>query len=130
MSAGCNGHGVCSDGRCQCDQGWKGVDCSQRMQMTAFFTTFSNSAPLIFVADCVVPDCSGHGQCVNGTCVCDSGWKGAACDTGTAICGCFTDLLVKLLSLFLLLQSDVLVLVIVPTVAHAMMIQGCVLVNP
>lgn len=30
---------------------------------------------------CRPPDCSGHGECVDGSCRCGRGWQGAACDT-------------------------------------------------
>ena len=30
--------------------------------------------------DCVSKDCSGHGQCVMGQCLCDSHWTGDSCD--------------------------------------------------
>ena len=29
--------------------------------------------------DCADPTCSGHGFCVDGTCVCKKGWKGETC---------------------------------------------------
>lgn len=34
----------------------------------------------LFVVDCQNPNCSGHGVCVEGTCICKKGWKGANCD--------------------------------------------------
>lgn len=30
--------------------------------------------------DCILRNCSGHGQCVMGQCICDDGWTGEACD--------------------------------------------------
>ena len=40
-------------------------------------------APPPFVCSCSYPGCSGHGKCspVNGSCVCETGWSGPACNT-------------------------------------------------
>jgi len=35
---------------------------------------------LNYVVDCPNPNCSGHGVCVEGTCICKKGWKGVNCD--------------------------------------------------
>ena len=34
----------------------------------------------VIPADCADPKCSGHGFCVEGSCVCRKGWRGADCD--------------------------------------------------
>jgi len=46
---------------------------------------------------CIAPNCSDHGDCVEGLCVCDAGWKGEICNIGDTDCeiSCTThDLLV------------------------------------
>ena len=54
---------------CACDLYWTGVDCC---------------TPKI-VEQC--PEhCSGHGICVNGACVCDSGWQGEGCSVIKSAC--------------------------------------------
>ena len=35
----------------------------------------------IFLADCPDPNCSDHGFCVEGSCVCRQGWRGPTCAT-------------------------------------------------
>lgn len=58
----CSGNGVCqSDGKCICNDGFTGIDCSLR--------TCPN-------------DCSGNGECsqITGTCKCYPGYSGYKCD--------------------------------------------------
>ncbi|XP_059080009.1 teneurin-m-like [Tigriopus californicus] len=55
---GCNGKGDCIAGRCHCQSGHSGNDCSQDV------------CPVL---------CNGHGDYVNGECVCQPGWKGKEC---------------------------------------------------
>ena len=43
-------------------------------------TTYDDSIIFIHVADCEDPTCSGHGFCVEGSCVCRKGWRGTSCD--------------------------------------------------
>ena len=61
-TAGCSGHGVCSNGVCHCDEGWRGDNCAAS---TCHFM------------------CHGHGQCVAGSCVCHAGYSGDACEHGS-----------------------------------------------
>ena len=53
------------------DSGWK------------LIIFFANPACKIWCdgvsVDCVDPDCSGHGYCVTGSCVCRAGWRGDLC---------------------------------------------------
>ena len=57
----CGSHGVCSEGRCQCEEGWVGAACDQRA---------------------CHPRCEEHGQCHDGTCICQPGWEGEHCNMG------------------------------------------------
>lgn len=57
----CGSHGVCSEGQCQCEEGWIGAACDQRA---------------------CHPRCEEHGQCHDGTCVCQPGWEGEHCNIG------------------------------------------------
>lgn len=63
---GCSGHGTCLQeglGGCECDAGYTGTTCSD----------FCPTAEEGF-------DCSGHGDCIHGSCLCLAGWVGARCD--------------------------------------------------
>lgn len=57
----CGSHGVCSEGQCQCEEGWIGAACDQRA---------------------CHPRCEEHGQCHDGTCICQPGWEGEHCNIG------------------------------------------------
>ena len=39
-----------------------------------------------FFSDCAVPNCTDHGKCVKGECVCDDAWKGIDCSIGVFVC--------------------------------------------
>lgn len=57
----CGSHGVCTEGQCQCEEGWIGAACDQRA---------------------CHPRCEEHGQCHDGTCICQPGWEGEHCNIG------------------------------------------------
>ncbi|XP_022795137.1 fibrillin-1-like [Stylophora pistillata] len=55
----CSGHGICMvNGSCQCDFYYTGKKCQ------------INNCP---------SQCSGHGTCIDGVCVCNFGWEGYDC---------------------------------------------------
>merc|ERR1719161_539620 len=69
----CTGNGLCFDGKCACNVGFRGPDCSE-----------------IVCADetkvgpqCTLPrcpnDCDAKGLCMNGKCGCWEGWLGRDC---------------------------------------------------
>lgn len=66
----CSGHGSCAGGGgglCECDPGYTGEDCSERVP-----------APL--PADpCATQLCNGRGACDGGICYCQLGWFGRNC---------------------------------------------------
>ena len=64
---GCDGRGVCFEGKCFCDPGWEGADCSR--------------------ASACAPGCEQHGVCEYGVCWCDPGFSGPACDDTIACPG-------------------------------------------
>lgn len=64
----CGSHGACSEGQCQCEEGWTGAACDQRA---------------------CHPRCEEHGQCHDGICICQPGWEGEHCNIGElCVCVC------------------------------------------
>jgi hypothetical protein len=100
----CGSHGRCEAGSCVCDAGWQGVACKEPQCPNSC----SGNGECLFAGpdqpasctcshgwsgkDCSVPaafaqvpalcinDCSGHGKCVKGECICNSGFAGVACN--------------------------------------------------
>ena len=66
----CSGHGTCiwenrsnmSFFECLCDSEWTGLNCSHQSRYRC------------------TDNCSSHGSCVNGSCICDYGYSGQACE--------------------------------------------------
>jgi len=71
LSPNCSGHGVCVRGECLCYARYRGSDCS-----------------LPAASDTVVcvRDCSQHGvfDFDKQTCLCQLGWTGGDCETGSS----------------------------------------------
>ncbi|XP_024000657.2 teneurin-2-like, partial [Salvelinus sp. IW2-2015] len=57
-SVDCGTHGVCLGATCQCEEGWTGSGCDQRV---------------------CNPLCIKHGTCKDGKCQCHQGWNGEHC---------------------------------------------------
>ncbi|XP_068081732.1 teneurin-a [Anabrus simplex] len=89
----CSGHGSCYLGKCDCIDGYEGIDCSKSVCPVLCSNHGKYGGGLCHCEegwkgpecdipehDCQVPDCSGHGQCLAGVCVCHAGWKGTYCE--------------------------------------------------
>ncbi|XP_023702268.1 teneurin-a isoform X2 [Cryptotermes secundus] len=89
----CSGHGSCYLGKCDCIDGYEGVDCSKSVCPVLCSNHGKYGGGLCHCEegwkgpecdipehDCQVPDCSGHGQCLAGVCICQPGWKGTICE--------------------------------------------------
>lgn len=61
----CSGNGICANGRCFCNPGFDGEDCSAEQACPK--------------------DCSGNGVCKYGRCFCDVGFDGEDCTTHVAV---------------------------------------------
>ncbi|XP_075213771.1 teneurin-a transmembrane protein [Lycorma delicatula] len=89
----CSGHGSCYLGKCDCIDGYEGVDCSKSVCPVLCSNHGKYGGGLCHCEegwkgaecdipehDCQVADCSGHGKCVDGICLCHAGWKGPGCN--------------------------------------------------
>ncbi|XP_060532128.1 teneurin-a isoform X2 [Cylas formicarius] len=89
----CSGRGSCYLGKCDCIDGFQGIDCSKSVCPVLCSGHGQYGGGLchceegwkgpecdIPEGDCRIADCSGHGKCVRGSCHCKPGWKGEACD--------------------------------------------------
>ena len=77
---GCSGHGNCNNGTCECFAGYHGLLCAT--------TTANYRAAKLqqhqawraqLVAELCPGNCSGHGTCLKGECLCARGYTGVAC---------------------------------------------------
>lgn len=69
---GCSGNGLCMDGRCVCEEGSTGLDCS------GVVCPVGTSGPSCQYRACP-RDCSGYGVCFNGECACDNNHLASDC---------------------------------------------------
>lgn len=99
LSPNCSGHGVCLRGECLCYPGYRGSDCS----LSAVVADANDSVVC-------VRDCSQHGVFDFGTqtCLCQLGWTGRGCETGSF----------SLLQPFYTCHKTVILLIIIIIVAH------------
>ncbi|XP_070558656.1 protein delta homolog 2-like isoform X2 [Ptychodera flava] len=66
-------HGTCIDGRCHCDTGYQGVNCTEKSDSSR---------------NCVEQNVScQHGTCIDGQCHCDAGYQGVKCNEKSGIQG-------------------------------------------
>jgi len=98
----CSGHGTCSEGGsgsvCFCDAGYEGGECAtvtsiadqeaacgecNRLDELCIGGVCSNVAPP--TDPCGTEDCSRHGMCADGSCVCDPSWTGNRCEIDRGI---------------------------------------------
>ncbi|KAI5732577.1 hypothetical protein M8J76_001881 [Diaphorina citri] len=91
--AGCSNKGQCILGKCQCNSGFGGDDCSESVcpvlcsQRGDYINGECQCNPgwkgkecHLRHDECEVPDCHGHGHCTNGKCQCGRGYKGVHCE--------------------------------------------------
>ncbi|XP_057656218.1 teneurin-a isoform X3 [Diorhabda carinulata] len=89
----CSGRGSCYLGKCDCIDGFQGIDCSKSVcpvlcsghgqyggGLCHCEQSWKGPECDIPETDCRIADCSGHGQCVRGSCHCKPGWKGEGCE--------------------------------------------------
>lgn len=91
----CNKQGLCVAGRCFCNPGFSGADCSQAVGCPGDCNAHGSCLhgkcfcePGYSGADCSVEvacpaQCSGNGLCSRGLCFCEPGWSGADCSAAT-----------------------------------------------
>ncbi|XP_067825685.1 tenascin isoform X2 [Heptranchias perlo] len=91
----CNERGTCVNGKCLCEQGFTGEDCS--IEVSCLNDCSDQGRCINGVCHCfsgytgedcgqeVCPfDCGEYGTCINGVCVCDEGYRGEDC--GIKLC--------------------------------------------
>lgn len=89
----CSGHGSCYLGKCDCIDGFQGIDCSKSVCPVLCSAHghygggvchceegWKGSECDIPVAECENPTCSNHGRCIEGECHCERGFKGPFCE--------------------------------------------------
>lgn len=88
-ASNCSSHGTCWQGRCLCNPGYEGYDCSQPSQCDCssrgvcahgrcFCDPGFDGERCELAARCL-NSCSGHGQCMHGRCACAAGYTGLDC---------------------------------------------------
>ncbi|EMP29772.1 Integrin beta-like protein 1 [Chelonia mydas] len=73
----CGGHGLCSCGRCVCEDGWFGQLCQHPRKCNM---TEDESKSFCESANGILCSGKGNGVCSCGNCECWEGWNGNACE--------------------------------------------------
>ena len=80
----CLNGGSCRLGRCVCPSQYDGIQCESgelnKFYWTVWLFIYSNISPALIAAVCD-PPCR-NGDCVNGECICTTGWEGDQCEQG------------------------------------------------
>lgn len=89
----CSGRGSCYLGKCDCIDGFQGIDCSKSVCPILCSAHGQYGGGVCHCEDgwkgaecdvpehdCRIPDCSGRGRCVEGQCLCKPGWRGEGCE--------------------------------------------------
>jgi len=110
----CGAHGVCRNGLCYCDSGWRGASCQMEKcsgncnhhgVCSIDKTSLTETSPIFEGCTCnhgyAPPDCSravcggiacthAHTVCASNSteCVCDVGWSGSDCSTSLCPTAC------------------------------------------
>ncbi|XP_069961217.1 teneurin-m-like isoform X2 [Cherax quadricarinatus] len=90
----CEERGHCILGRCQCEPGYSGIDCSQVLcpilcsghgdymnGQCRCHPGYKGKECQLRHHECEVPDCNSQGQCIDGQCHCAKGYTGDFCQT-------------------------------------------------
>lgn len=100
----CSGRGSCYLGKCDCIDGFQGIDCSKSVCPVLCSSHGQYGGGVCHCEDgwkgpecdipehdCRAPDCNGRGRCLpSGQCQCQPGWRGESCeevDCVDATCG-------------------------------------------
>ncbi|XP_063706613.1 teneurin-a isoform X5 [Culicoides brevitarsis] len=89
----CSGRGSCYLSKCDCNDGYKGPDCSISVCPVLCSSHghygggvchceegWKGAECDIPAHECELPGCNNHGRCIDGDCHCERGWKGPFCD--------------------------------------------------
>ena len=78
---GCSGHGRCNNGTCECNHGWHGELCATSTVDARTAALQQQHAWRVQLASRPCPhNCSGRGACLHGSCYCERGYEGLACN--------------------------------------------------
>lgn len=95
MDASCSGHGVCNNGRCFCEFGYRGESCEEAFSWKSLCESNavdSNDPKISSMTEATMVDadaaCNGRGRIDTATsyCLCIPGYHGDKCQLGKLVC--------------------------------------------